>query len=53
MTYKGDDMEQQKQAEDQAAKVLQENEIYTFPVDLKKILNKEKIKLFTKLYHYI
>lgn len=43
-------MEQQKQAEDQAAKVLQENEIYTFPVDLKKILNKEKIKLFTKLY---
>ena len=32
-------------AEEQAAKVLQENEINTYPVDLKKITNKEKIKV--------
>ena len=30
-------MKQHTEAEDQAAKVLQENEINTYPVDLKKI----------------
>lgn len=43
-------MKQHTEAENQAAKILQENEIYTFPVDLKKILNKEKIRLSTELY---
>ena len=45
MTYKGVEMKQHIEAEDQAAKILQENKINTYPVDLIKIVEKENIEL--------